>query len=372
MSNWNILFNDSLRSFFGAAMRIAVKDPGQIAFMAKTAKNQREAAAVRNRLETEGLHVPPVMIASITSKCNLNCAGCYSNAKKLRTDREITTSNFRSILRQSVELGISIVLLAGGEPFIRRDLLEIAAEFTQILFPVFTNGTMIDDSTIEWLIEHKNIVPIVSIEGNEGDTDTRRGTGIYKNALEVIGRLRESGSFFGVSITATSQNYIKVTEREFIDGAVDMGVKLVFYVEFVPLTPGTVSLVLNQDQKLEFADRIDALRKKSASLFVSLPGKEATYGGCLAAGRGFIHLSPEGFVEPCPFAPFSVHNLKETSLREALESEFLKVLKENHMKWKSKDGGCGLWANREWVEEVMQSTAVEKELLPENLSPISR
>ncbi|MDD5683675.1 MAG: radical SAM protein [Mesotoga sp.] len=368
MSNWNILFNDSLRNFFGTAIKIAVKNPVQIAFMAKTAKNQREAAAVRDRYEAEGLHVPPVMIASITSKCNLNCVGCYSNAKKLRTDREITASHFRSILEQSVELGISIVLMAGGEPFMRKDILQTAAEFPQILFPVFTNGTMIDENTVEWLKEHRNIVPIVSIEGNEGDTDTRRGAGIYRNALEVIDSLKESGSFFGVSITATSQNHIKITERRFVDSVVKLGAKLVFYIEFVPLTPGTMNLVLSQTQKLELADRIDALRKNSASLFVSLPGREATYGGCLAAGRGFIHLSPEGFVEPCPFAPFSVHNLKETSLREALESEFLKVLKENHMKWKSKDGGCGLWSNREWVESVRQSTAVEKEAIPETVS----
>lgn len=60
--------------------------------------------------------------------------------------------------------------------------------------------------------------------------------------------------------------------------------------------------------------------------------------------------------------------MKETSLREALESEFLKVLKENHMKWKSKDGGCGLWSNREWVESVRQSTTVEKEAIQETVS----
>ena len=38
---------------------------------------QREIA---KQQEKEGLHVPPFLIASIASQCNLHCAGCYARA----------------------------------------------------------------------------------------------------------------------------------------------------------------------------------------------------------------------------------------------------------------------------------------------------
>jgi len=61
--------------------------------------------------------------------------------------------------------GIQFVLLAGGGPLIRQDVLAEAAQFGSILFPVFSNGTLIDQAFCGFLDKHRNLVPVLSMEG---------------------------------------------------------------------------------------------------------------------------------------------------------------------------------------------------------------
>ena len=70
------------------------------------------------------------------------------------------------------------------------------------------------------------------------------------------------------------------------------------------------------------------------------------------AGRGFVHVSPEGNLEPCPFAPYSDTNLRDLSLKDALQSELLKEIRQNHEKLTETKGGCALWENREWIDSL--------------------
>ena len=59
-------------------------------------------------------------------------------------------------------------------------MLTIAGAHSGILFPVFTNGTLIDRDYLELLDKNRNLIPIVSIEGKQETTDARRGAGIYQ------------------------------------------------------------------------------------------------------------------------------------------------------------------------------------------------
>ncbi len=352
MKNFEKGFNKSLLKFYSTVMKLTLKNPSSIPNISKIIKNQVEASKVRNLNKDRGFSVPPVIISSITGKCNLKCIGCYSNAKKLNTSNELSVEEYRDFLRQSQDLGVSINLLAGGEPFMRMDILKLAKEFPKIAFPVFTNGTLIDDKAIEFLKNTRNIIPILSLEGNKNITDARRGEGVYDKVREGLEKMKKAGIFFGVSVTSTSGNFRYITSDEFIKKIIDFGAKIVFFEEFVPLKKGSEYLSLDNNQREEFLQNVDDKRKEGKVLFVVLPGRDEKYGGCPASGKGFIHLSPEGFLEPCPFAPFSVHNIRETSLKEALSSEFFLYLRENHDKWQRKNGGCGLWSNREWVIKI--------------------
>jgi MoaA/NifB/PqqE/SkfB family radical SAM enzyme len=89
-------------------------------------------------------------------------------------------------------------------------------------------------------------------------------------------------------------------------------------------------------------------------LFISFPGDEEQFGGCLAAGRGFIHVNPGGDLEACPLAPFSDVNINETRLQEALASPLLKRIRENPQLLEETAGGCALFAKRETVSALIE------------------
>jgi MoaA/NifB/PqqE/SkfB family radical SAM enzyme len=93
-------------------------------------------------------------------------------------------------------------------------------------------------------------------------------------------------------------------------------------------------------------------------VFIVFPGDEEQFGGCLAAGRGFVHIGPDGSLEPCPFAPYSDTSVADVPLKEALASHLLKAIRDNHGELKETRGGCALWRQREWVESLVSKGEV--------------
>ena len=118
------------------------------------------------------------LIASITSACNLHCAGCYSRYNNATVDAEpvkqLSTGEWQAIFREAEDLGVSFIMLAGGEPLLRWDVFEAAGEMKNLLFPIFTNGTYMDDTTFAQLDKCRNLIPVLSIEGDREITDARR------------------------------------------------------------------------------------------------------------------------------------------------------------------------------------------------------
>ena len=129
-------------------LKASAGNPKESFFLMQYAKESLEAGRLRKEAEERGEHIPPFLIASITQQCNLHCKGCYARANHSCFDgavrENLTAGQWGNIFEQAAELGIGFILLAGGEPFMRRDVLEAAAGQKKILFPVFTNGTMID------------------------------------------------------------------------------------------------------------------------------------------------------------------------------------------------------------------------------------
>lgn len=96
----------------------------------------------------------------------------------MQSEEELYTDKIINILNQAKELGISFIVVAGGEPFVRKDFLKIIKTFPELIFLVFTNGLLIDDILLEKIKSRKNVVPLISIEGYSEQTDYRRGEGV--------------------------------------------------------------------------------------------------------------------------------------------------------------------------------------------------
>ena len=264
-------------------------------------------------------------------------------------EAELSDDRFMEIFSEALGLGVGIILLAGGEPLLRRKLVEGASKFKGILFPLFTNGTLIDEAFME-TIAQGSIVPIFSIEGEERETDGRRGQGIHAGAFRWMEEMRKRRMMFGASVTLTSENSGTVLNQVFLERLGSTGISVLFIIEYVPVSPGTDSLVVSARQRALLRDI-----EQHADLpfpIVALPGDEEAYGGCLAAGRGFVHLSPEGRIEACPFAPFSDRDVAVTSLEQALKSPLLAEIREHHGELTETKGGCALWNRGGWIASL--------------------
>jgi len=344
--------SDQIEILVKDALRVTLKNPKQSMFFTRFASAVKKATVRRYELEKAGEHIPSFLIASITEDCNLKCAGCYATANQgCGASQELHAKTWGRIFDEADYLGVSAVLLAGGEPMLRRDVIEEAAKRKRILFPVFTNGTKLDEEALRLFDSHRNLVSIVSIEGDETTTDARRGEGVYKQTVHAMRRLRRRGLVFGASVTVTSGNLDFVTDNAFVDDLEQSGCKVILFIEYVPVE--LRHLALGDKSRAKLADRIASLRSHNKNLMIiSFPGDEAQSGGCLAAGRGFIHINASGAAEPCPFSPYSDLNLRDTPLREALRSPFFTRLREEGVLTVEHTGGCVLFEQEEKVARL--------------------
>ena len=333
---------------------------GQL-FVGKLISNLRKSAKIREDYERKGIHIPPFLIASIAASCNLKCTGCYARANDScgsnhELDQELELEHWSRIFREASDIGISFILLAGGEPLLRRDIIVAASGIDNIVFPVFTNGTMIDEEYLTIFNKKRNLIPVLSMEGNEERTDERRGVGVSDKLRHASEAFQNKRILYGVSVTVTKDNMRDVTSSDFLRGLKNRGCGLVFFIEYVPVESGTEHLILSDDNIKELQLRINLLRRDKdhkGMIFLSFPGDEVEMGGCLAAGRGFFHINPMGGAEPCPFSPYSEINLQEQSLLEALQSPFFeKVRMISASGILEHNGGCTLFQHREEVERV--------------------
>jgi MoaA/NifB/PqqE/SkfB family radical SAM enzyme len=321
-------------------------------------KSERRRAALK---EKDGLDVPPFLICSIATTCNLHCKGCYARANGIASDssegrkESLSPDQWKAIFTEAASLGINFALLAGGEPMMRRDILERVADVEDMIFPIFTNGTLIGPSYISFLKKHLNMIPVISIEGLEQSTDERRGKGMYKRAMLSVEMLHDEDLFFGTSITVTTENLGLVTSDAFVGHLRDLGCKLIIYVEYVPTEPGTEHLALGEDELKD----MEAVQDRQSECFkdmiiISFPGDEKNMGGCLAAGRGFFHIGPDGSAEPCPFSPFSDSSVVELGVKGALASPLFRKLRDAHLVGGEHTGGCALYEHREEVKALLE------------------
>jgi MoaA/NifB/PqqE/SkfB family radical SAM enzyme len=236
----------------------------------------------------------------------------------------------------------------------RRDVLEAAGKVKRILFPIFTNGTMLEEEYMKLLTENRNLVPVLSIEGNQQTTDARRGTGMYQKLKTTMEKLKDRGILFGASVTVTKDNIQEVLSDTFTQELGQAGCKAVVYVEYVPVDENTKDLAPDDADRAYMEQRLEELRtKENALIFIAFPGDEKTSGGCLAAGRGFFHINAHGGAEPCPFSPYSDTSLLHTSLREALQSPLFLRLRSQGILMKEHTGGCVLFQQEQEVKQLM-------------------
>ena len=357
--------NQAIHAIVKQAVGTAIGNPRELAFLIKFKQAMHSAQERRARLKVQdGTHVPPFLIASITASCNLFCTGCYARENGICSESSaktaMTAAEWEALFTQAQDLGVAFILLAGGEPLLRREVIQVASRFDRIIFPIFTNGTLVDAEYLELFHTHRNLLPIISLEGTESATDVRRGTGVYARLMQTIKAMDTKGIFHGVSLTVTRRNLDEITSDFFINQLRDTGSRVVFFIEYVPVAEGTGDLAPDDACRTRLEVRQAELRQHySRMLFLSFPGDEKKMGGCLAAGRGFFHINTDGSAENCPFSPYSDRNIRTSTLLEVLKSPLFRALRDEQLVGGAHTGGCALFERQDEVRRILARMQAE-------------
>jgi MoaA/NifB/PqqE/SkfB family radical SAM enzyme len=282
---------------------------------------------VLNQLTRSLGHPPPVtMVVNPTMQCNLRCEGCY--AYEFSRDARMTPELFRKVMRESRDLGVRFITLTGGEPFAHPNLLDLVAEFDDLLFMSYTNGTLIDDRVADRLAHTGNLFPAFSVEGFQPHTDARRGNGVHDKIVAAMQRLRVRGVPFGISATPTRHNADLLCSDAFLDAYIERGASFVWMFSYIPVgREPNLDLMPTPEQR----DRVRATTARwrlTRPVFVGDFWNDGpTCGGCLSASR-HAFVAPDGKVQPCTFVHFYTHDLNHSSLAEVFESPFFRAIRD--------------------------------------------
>jgi len=211
---------------------------------------------------------------------------------------------------------------------VHKDLLDIYEKHSDVGFQVYTHGGLLDEKTVERLAELGNVMPCISIEGYEEETDRRRGEGHFKKIMTAMDRLREAGVVFGFSATATRHNADVLVQDEFIEMLANKGATLGWYFTYIPIgREPDVSLMPTPEQRDHQRLRVSELRNKYPILLADFWNDGWLTNGCIAGGERYFHINANGDVEPCVFSHFAMDNIKDTSLAEALNSPLFQKIR---------------------------------------------
>lgn len=277
--------------------------------------------------QENGFYPPGFSVISPSMRCNLKCYGCYSSMHP--RSKQLSFDDFDSILQQQKEMGMFFAVISGGEPFLYPYFLDICEKHNDVAFLVYTHGGLLDEKLISRIAELGNILPCISVEGFEKETDERRGKGHYKKVMAAFDMLRSAHLMYGFSATQTRENSDVLTSDEYIDIFIEKGCILGWYFHYMPVgVKPAMELLPTPEQRNHLRERVAYFRKTKPILLGDFHNDGPLVGGCIAGGRKYLHINSTGGIEPCVFFQYSAHNIHENTLREALQSPFFQAIRK--------------------------------------------
>ena len=277
-------------------------------------------------------NVPWTILLDPTSACNLHCTGCW--ASEYGHQLNLSYEDMDRIVTEGKELGIHGYVMTGGEPTVRKnDVFRLAQKHKDCAFMLFTNGTLVDQDFCDEMKKSRNIVLSMSIEGYEDTTDARRGSGTFRKVMDAMDLLHKNGLVYGTSICYTRENCEAVTSDEFLDFLISKGVAFTWYFHFMPVgMDSSMELVPTPEQREYMYHRVREIRgyEGGKPIFaMDFQNDGEWVSGCIAGGKNYCHINPNGDVEPCVFIHYSGANIHEKSLLECLEQPLFKLYQKN-------------------------------------------
>ena len=214
------------------------------------------------------LKIPYTIFINPSAKCNLNCCCSHTSNKNYES---LKAEEIDKILIDAKKLGINYVSIIGGEPFLLDFMYDIYKKHDDMIFTVFTNGTLFDSKAVETLSFLGNVIPIISLSDFHEKTDCHKGLKIYDIIMKGMDLLKRNQIPFGVYSILSCENYEDAISDNFIDILINKGSKFSLYFTSSSLNSYNFKLKpLNEKQKLSASNKIKFIRENKPYIAIDL------------------------------------------------------------------------------------------------------
>ena len=220
----------------------------------------------------------------ITSRCNLACEQCniiYSDAKH----QEMNISQINKVAENLKKIGVNIVLLIGGEPFVRKDIDKIVKAFTDknIHVRMQTNGIATEQQLTNCVNAGGKDISI-SLDTLEPEIQDTINGGFKKSWERAVKTIAMVSNIFPDNSTAFFNSVIMPKNINSIEKVIKFATKIGWGVSLVPVHISEPShpmgyrtldyeknVTFNDNQELEIKLLIKRLKdlKKNYNLYDS-------------------------------------------------------------------------------------------------------
>jgi PqqA peptide cyclase len=270
---------------------------------------------------------PPLgMLAELTHRCPLQCPYCANPLEMERASAELDTASWKRVLEQAASLGVLQVHFSGGEPTVRRDLLDLVghARAMQLYSNLITSGVTLTAESLAALraagLDHVQL----SFQDAENEGDDRIGgmPGGHARKLVAAALIRDAGFPLTANFVVHRQNLDRLPAMLALGEQLGAGRIEIAHVQYYGWG------LLNRDALMPTADQVDKADAVVAAARQRLHGKvvidyvtpdyyAARPKACMGGwGRQFLNITPAGRVLPCHAAE-SLTGLQFPSVRDS-------------------------------------------------------
>ena len=254
---------------------------------------------------------PLSILCEVTYRCNLQCPYCYNPLDLDRYRAELSTEEWQRVLGEAAAIGVLQAHFSGGEPTLRRDLVELvrSASTHGLYTNLITQGTFLDDGLLTQLKDAALDHVQISVQAPEEHlADEIAGTRVHTRKLNALRRVQETGLALTLNCVLHRRNHDLI--EDVIRLAESYGITRLELanVQFYGWAYRNRTALMPTRAQVEHGVRVVAaarerLGRRMEIAYVVPDYFEERPKPCMHGwGRAFMTVTPNGRVLPCPAA----------------------------------------------------------------------
>ncbi|MBR4365836.1 MAG: TIGR04133 family radical SAM/SPASM protein [Bacteroidaceae bacterium] len=302
-----------------------------------------------NRERLRLVHPLRQLFWECTLNCNLNCRHCGSDCKKDSAIKEMPLDDFLPVLddiRLHQPEVKTIVITVGGEPLVRKDIVECGRSFTSkgFYWGMVTNAHLLDANMMSELSSAGLASLAVSLDGlREDHAWLRRSESNYDHVFNAIGHIRKAPHLSWDVITCVNRRNLPHL-NDMKQMLIEAGVKKWRCFTIIPMgrAKNDDELVLSDDEFKHLLDFIvETRREKRIKLSYSCEGYLGDYEGLVrrthftcVAGLTTASVLSDGGISGCLSirSQYRQGNIYTDSFWDVWQNRFAKYRNHDWMK----------------------------------------